>query len=447
MSVQGKYIVPPSRKWFAAFYTQLVKFIPVSECILGGGSIRIRPKDKDSSFLLVLEPRDGAAEGFCFAGGGRWILSYRGSRISAREQDYINKVLHVINLFKEHIPHGLDGYACCLSGQVLEQEASLVLRKMFPFITVEHSASADGAHCEVLLRTSGTCNLDCPFCSAPPVAEPDSDIVAACICETASLLPGATLSLTGGEPALKDSFLFELERALEEEKLGNVQVQTNAIPFARHINPKEIPPDSRLSFFISLHAVDPVIYSQCSGGKADVNDALTGIRRIQEAGHNIVINTVVCSLNLDHLTEIASYLPMPSSGKSSCWHLSALICPEYRKEAEKYLVRYDLLPSVILKASKAAQKRGIRVDSLLSSTHAAVPPCVFFSALPDDRRWLVDKKTDDLYEEEGREKNKNRFSDRLKAPFCKDCSEFERCPGVPASYKKRFGFTGLRPIP
>ncbi|MFW5878699.1 MAG: radical SAM protein [Myxococcota bacterium] len=87
---------------------------------------------------------------------------------------------------------------------------------MYPFVTVEESGGAGGRTLEVLARTTCRCNHSCPFCSAPGFAEPDSRVVRACIKDAAELLPGATFSLTGGEPTLKSTFLEEARAAMAE---------------------------------------------------------------------------------------------------------------------------------------------------------------------------------------------------------------------------------------
>ncbi|MFW5878587.1 MAG: hypothetical protein ACOCVR_02110, partial [Myxococcota bacterium] len=178
-------------------------------------------------------------------------------------------------------------------------------------------------------------------------------------------------------------------------------------------------------------------------------DLKKDIERILAAGHRVTINTVICSLNVGHLETLARALPLGAEEGMVDWHLSALICPEGNPAAADYLVRYSELVPAVMEATATAVERGLQTSSLLSSTHAAVPPCVLPEGSAEDRRWLVGEvrsggSSPSAREEGGR--NLSLPSDRMKSDDCGSCSENERCPGVPKAYGLRFGLDELRPL-
>jgi pyruvate-formate lyase-activating enzyme len=317
---------------------------------------------------------------------------------------------------------------------------------LFPFITVERSLVTEnlpysrlGEIVEVLVRATSRCNQACPFCSAPHHDDPDPEILWACLRAVNDLLPGAMLSLTGGEPTLRPAFLQELEAAL---RLGfrRIQIQTNALRFADKIDPASIPKDERLAFFVSLHALDPQVYDRCTATRGQLPRALDGTRRILEAGHSVVVNTVICRDNVGHLEEMVRGFGDAFPGDNRpVLHFSVLICPEYNPEAAGHLVRYSEVLAVLDRAMQAAREAGLEMQPLLSSTHASLPAC------------LLDQKSRKtgrhIYRIEPHETGYEDFSRPwVKARACRDCRETEHCLGVPRPYAERFGLDELAPI-
>jgi MoaA/NifB/PqqE/SkfB family radical SAM enzyme len=199
-------------------------------------------------------------------------------------------------------------------------------------------------------------------------------------------------------------------------------------------------PDPRLSFFVSLHAVDAAIYDRCTGTSGELPLALAGIRRLLSGGHRVVINTVASSANVAHLAAMAEALPelFPGDARPG-WHFSTLICPDGRPGAAEFLVPYSVLAPAIEDAARRAAGLGIAVEPLVSSTHAALPPCVVG---PDHRRASAHRPRPEA-DETGYEDLARPW---VKAARCRLCSADEQCLGVPAPYALRFGLDELRPF-
>jgi hypothetical protein len=198
--------------------------------------------------------------------------------------------------------------------------------------------------------------------------------------------------------------------------------------------------NEKLFFFVSLHALDEGIYDRCTGTEGQLSTALEGTRRILAAGHPVTVNTVVTSENFGHLEEMVRRLPEVFSGeRKPALHFSVLICPEWRPEAADYLVKYTELVPVLERAARTAEGLGIAVDSLLSSTHASMPPCV----LPAEARGMGRHLPEIAEHETGYEDDGRPW---VKAEQCRQCAETGRCLGVPRPYAAKFGLEELVPL-
>ncbi len=445
-------LVPDAHGWISRWVAACERLgLPLRRTSLGDGVLRMVMDRDGGTWTALLRPAD-AQRGWRIVAG--YVLAYEGlPELDAATSAQMERLARILEKFAPHLPDPFEGFAF-----VGRREADPVaaLRTMFPFVTVERSQQDHGEVLEVLVRTTSRCNQRCPFCSGPEHDLPDAAMVRACVEAAGRWLPGCMVSLTGGEPTLKASFLEELDAARTADGISEVQVQTNAVGFARRVDPAAIPPSTRLTFFVSLHAVEPDIYDECTGTTGQLDDALAGLDRILAAGHRVIVNTVITASNLEHLPAIADLLaarslaggpstdrtgaPTPLPPGRLIWHFSVLICPDRSPLARDYLVQYrDLVPAVEA-ATARATALGLEVQSLLASTHASVPPCV----VPAAHR-AAGRSAPEL----GAAETGYEDLDRpwVKSRRCKTCREDARCLGVPAPYARRFGLGGLEPIP
>ncbi len=311
----------------------------------------------------------------------------------------------------------------------------------FPFASVDRSRGADGAdEAQVLVRLTPRCNQDCPFCSAPECAEPSDAEIDACVRAAAVEFPGCLLTLTGGEPTLRGTFDALLATALTLPGVGGVQVQTNAVTFARPGAVERLPSDPRLLFFVSLHAVDEGLYDRITRTTGQLPRALEGLRALVRAGHRVIVNAVVGVANAAHLADLVSALPGLLQGLASPpVHVSVLMCPPHRPGAQEWLLPYEDLVPLLDRAVEAAAAAGVPMSPLVSSTHASIPPC-FVS--PSQRAAMRNRPVVSR-EESGYEDASRPW---VKAAACRSCEADAHCLGVPAAYAHRFGLRALRPF-
>ncbi|RME28086.1 MAG: radical SAM protein [Deltaproteobacteria bacterium] len=335
----------------------------------------------------------------------------------------------------EIIPRNLSGYGSLVYDT---GDRPALLRKMFPFLTVERARRAGESSEEVLVRTVSRCNQRCPFCSAPSHPEPEPDILVASLRAASSLLRRPMISITGGEPTLRRDFPAIVDAALRLPFSG-VQVQTNAVAFARRLDATRWKPSRKLSFFVSLHAARSELYDRLTGSSGMMPAALKGLERLLESGHRVMVNVVVCSVNLDHLGELVDEIARRYAGDNRPEiHFSCLICPPWREGASDYLVRYTDLVPAMRQAAERARGAGLSVQPLWASSHASPPACLLGGVESGDVTLYEPSEMDTGYER----------GDRpwVKAERCRRCSHDRYCLGVPRAYAERFGLQELRPF-
>ena len=428
-----------SPQWLIALRRSLGRSgVPVREIVAGSGRIRaVLNADAATALVATVRPRSADAHGW--ASTRRFVIGYEGRRdLAPLDQRWMKALLHAVQRCESHLPAELDESCGCFAEST---SAEARFAALFPFSAVERSRLGDDLTTEILVRTTSRCNQECPFCSAPPPQpEPSEGSIAACAEAAAQIYPGAVFTLTGGEPTLRREFLAEVRGALGVTGLGQIQVQTNAVAFASRLEAKDLPVDERLTFFVSLHGLDDTVYDQCTGTRRQLRPALTGIRNLLGAGHQLIVNCVVSRLNLGHLPDFIRSLPeqIPCDERVEL-HFSVLICPEHRPGAPPLLLPYTELAPALERAAEDAASAGLRVSPLRSSTHASLPACV----LSPDARDRLPRRPQVQPSETGYEDLAKAW---VKASTCQSCRERETCLGVPAPYARALGLSELVPI-
>ncbi len=430
--------LPLQQPWLRKLQETLVRLgLPLRAIATRDRSLLLWLRRDDAEPLLV-RAAPVSLDAPCWKNTARFSISWSGAAAldasSSRSLLLFEALLRRVEM---HLPATFDLTEGAFGDDVPPEERFLSL---FPFAAVEHSTVGSAPVTEILLRTTRRCNQACPFCSAPDRTDCDPAVVRDAILSAGGLFPGATLTMTGGEPTLRPSFPAELALALDQPALHQIQIQTNAVAFARDLDPAAWQASPRLAFFVSLHAVDAAIYDACTGTRGQLDTALRGIRRLIAAEHAVTLNTVVSSLNLAHLPALTEALPALIDGSRRVdLHFSSLICHEGSPDAPRFLVRYTELAPALEHAAALAAERGVLVQSLRSSTHASVPPCVLHPSLRsrDPHRATASP------EETGFEDPSRPWT---KAASCRQCVESPWCLGVPAPYARRFGLSELTPI-
>jgi pyruvate-formate lyase-activating enzyme len=430
--------VPEDQRWLSVVFAALSKVgLLVEHLVLADGKLELRLGFPDQAPLTVsLTKADGATPGWGQVQG--FTIGYLGAGdIDERHRRLLGILQRVLTKLGSALPTVLSGFAFIGRCDPPYEEA---LPRMFPFVTVERSTFAGSSATEVLARATSRCSQRCPFCSGPEHEEPAPEVLRDCFESVAELLPGAVLSITGGEPTLREGFLDEALHALSLSGIGEVQIQTNALSFAERLDPADLPASDRLLFFVSLHALEEEIYDACTGTRGSMERAIAGIHRLLDAGHRVVLNTVINTRNLTHINDYieAVQLRFPGDNRPAL-HFSTLICQEWNPTAADYLVQYSEMSPVIARAAARINELYGADSEAFSSTHASLPPCLFVEDFPNETfREAQLGAAETGYEDLTRT--------WVKAERCRRCRADGHCLGVPRPYAVRFGLDELVPL-
>jgi pyruvate-formate lyase-activating enzyme len=339
----------------------------------------------------------------------------------------------------------------CLDSPFLLEQAELSLPQQlafaFPFCTAERWLPSPGGPPrvrQVLVRVTSRCQLACPFCSAPPATqEPSVEAIRRLIQRLDRHAPEATVTLTGGEPTLRPELSDLIKDILAPaviEAGRRLVVQTNALSFADPAMVQAHRIDEDGLFFVSLHGVQTDVYDRCTGTRGRLDQALAGVDHLVQAGQAVTLNCVVTRWNVSHLRSwVETVASRWGSGPGLRLHFSALLCPDHRSGAGDALVRYQEVVPALSAAFDRAAELGLHLDPLLTSSHAALPPC----QLPPERRLGLGSQT---VREALVADSRTAEPGWVKAQDCQHCQWTSQCLGVPRAYASRFGLAELRPI-
>ncbi|MBM4387223.1 MAG: radical SAM protein, partial [Deltaproteobacteria bacterium] len=401
--------------------------LPVGEMVASGGVLKINLAG--SGEKLDLEVLPGAMSAAGYARTAKYTVRFRGEGNLNRTQSlWLDLFLRIIRKMEAELPDDFNESV----GIGLEKETpARMLTRLFPFCSVESFEPPSVIPAEILVRYTFECNQECPFCSSPlPVKEPSDEMLLRCFNIVAENIPGSLVTLTGGEPTLRKNLSAHVDYLLNLKDISYVKVQTNAVGFSSDKRALEFQPSKRLQFFISLHSLEEEIYDLCTGTKGQMHKAIKGILNLHEKGHWIVLNIVLNRYNIDGLPGyIASVRRTFPEDAVSELHFSILMCPEHRSDAPDFLAPYGHIVSKLEEAAVIAEDSGLKIASLLGSSHASIPPC-FLAEKFRSRAGLFPVQNVD---ETGYEDFSRLW---VKADSCRQCREDRYCLGLPGPYAR-----------
>lgn len=425
----------PARGWVDRLRSVLRRCgVPVATVTAVEGEIRLVLGLDGREILVTASPEAHASIAYKTAGG--LSFAYRSEApLTPSDLATVDLVVAVIGRLAARLPRSWTA-----AGSGLPPEREFEVRH--PFARVERYGGPDDpeGRVELVLRLTRACNQDCPFCSAPPSAEPAPGAVAACLEEALRSWPGLRVLVSGGEPALSPLLHEALAASLAGKSASAVVVQTNAVAFASPSRVAALPEDPRIEFFVSFHGADEATYDACTGTRDQLGRARAGLRALIATGRRLTVNVVACSRNVSGLRDIVETVASEAKGlRPPVMHFSILMCPEARPAAPDWLVRYSDLVPALDDAVRTARSLGLGVDPLAGSTHASLPPCV----LPRHLAAGGGPRPEPRPGETGYEDLSRPW---VKAVTCRACRHDARCVGVPAPYARRFGVGELVPV-
>lgn len=173
----------------------------------------------------------------------------------------------------------------------------------------------------VVLHITNQCNLSCQHCYVDASPNRKTELSTEHIFNCLSMLAKMgtiDVILTGGEPLIRPDFVQIIKYI---SSLGmSSEILTNGTLVTRKMA-KNIAECGVDQVLVSLDAPVPDIHDKLRGITGSWSSALSGIRNLKSVGVKVVVNTVMCQVNLPYLLNM---FPLLSELKIDSWRLGSL---------------------------------------------------------------------------------------------------------------------------
>ena len=232
------------------------------------------------------------------------------------------------------------------------------------------------------------------------------------------------IALTGGEPTIRKDFLTLCNFIVKHGMY--LIIHSNGRMFYSETFVKKLSEISKFRFLISVHGHNAEIHDKLTKATNSFRQTKNGITNLLSHGHIVNTNTVINTMNLNHLPKITSFL------KDLGVEHIVLTFPEIQGAAEDNI---DLIPTYIQGVKYLRQS----INEIKDNNYTLVnfPLCV----IPEEMEHIKVKEPFSDYEsgkywEDASERDKTK---NIKLPICEKCKFLKSCPGISKKYFERYG--------
>ncbi len=166
------------------------------------------------------------------------------------------------------------------------------------------------------------------------------------------------VTFTGGEVSLEDKLFDYVEYAKRSNSFEHIRLQTNGRPMAKDAFARKLVGAGIDEFFVSLHGPNAEIQDDIAQRKGSFDETMRGLKNLQELGVCLMTNTVLTTLNVDHLEDIVVRVREFAPKVMEWWNY--LPMEDYADE-RNLLVPMERLAPALRKALGRARSFGFNV--------------------------------------------------------------------------------------
>jgi len=152
------------------------------------------------------------------------------------------------------------------------------------------------------------------------------------------------VTFTGGEVTLEKSLFDYLAVARNSGTFDHIRLQTNGRLCADPAFARRLVDAGVDEFFVSLHGHDAASQDYISQRPGSFDEAIAGIANLKELGVCVMTNTVITTLNVDHLADIVETLHRFAPVRMEFWNY--LPMEDYADERSLLAPMSQLVPSL-----------------------------------------------------------------------------------------------------
>jgi len=164
------------------------------------------------------------------------------------------------------------------------------------------------------------------------------------------------VTFTGGEVTLEKRLFDYLDYAREHGVFEHVRLQTNARPLADMAFAKRLVAAGVDEFFVSLHGPDAATQDYISQREGSFDEAWRGLENLKALGQTVMTNTVLTTLNVEHLTAIVERVAPLEPARMEWWNYLPM---EDKADELGLIVPMAELAPALVSALDAAKAHGI----------------------------------------------------------------------------------------
>lgn len=166
------------------------------------------------------------------------------------------------------------------------------------------------------------------------------------------------VTFTGGEVTLEKRLFDYLDYAREHGRFEHIRLQTNGRLMADAAFAKKLVDAGVDEFFVSLHGPDAETQDYISQRAGSFDEAWAGLLNLKALGVTLMTNTVLTTLNVEHLSRIVERVAELEPARMEFWNY--LPMEDYADERELLVPMARLGPAMIA-ALDRAEEHGIPV--------------------------------------------------------------------------------------
>jgi sulfatase maturation enzyme AslB (radical SAM superfamily) len=128
------------------------------------------------------------------------------------------------------------------------------------------------------------------------------------------------VTFTGGEVTLEEKLFDYLEVARASGSFEQVRLQTNGRRLADLAFTERLVAAGVTEFFVSLHGHDAASQDYISQRPGSFDEAIAGLANVKRAGAHLLTNTVITTLNVEHLADVVDTVRPFSPSRMEFWN-------------------------------------------------------------------------------------------------------------------------------
>lgn len=287
---------------------------------------------------------------------------------------------------------------------------------------------------DVLLRLDMRCNQRCFFCNVEDCPSLTTSQALSFLDNISSRV--SQVSITGGEPTLRDDLFKIIRYASNLESIDTVAIQTNATRCYYEEYVKGLKSSSLDLAFVALHSSDPKISNFLTRSRL-WDKTVDGIKNLLNYEIDVVLNPVINAYNYRGLLD---YVKFVSKNFESIKHISfSFVQPVGRAWKNKHVVpRYSEVYPFLKPALDYCSENNIK----FFNPYCGFPLC-YFKGYEKQSNEFFDYNVKNKLEVDAVNRVKEQ---KIKSKRCRQCVYDKRCNGVWINYSKIHGLSELRPV-